>query len=102
MDSIIFSYNWNKKLDCLAFTTFRLHNDKKYQIGQEYKILEGSRYRGTAQIVDKKTLYLSQVNEFIAQIDTGYSLGEFIGIVEKMYGDLSHKAKFDLILLKYV
>ena len=36
-DTINFSYNWNSKLNCSAFTTIRVKNDKKYRIGKVIK-----------------------------------------------------------------
>lgn len=36
--SIKFSYNWNQKLNCKAFTTIRIHNDGKYVVGEIYNV----------------------------------------------------------------
>ena len=53
-----------------------------------------------AKIVEIKTLKLSEFNEFMAHIDTGYSLDEFKKIVTRMY---KHPDPLmDFILLKTI
>lgn len=38
LPTIDFSYNWNGKLNCNSFTTIRLANPNKYQIGLDYLV----------------------------------------------------------------
>lgn len=101
--NINFSTNWNNKLDCKAFTTLRLRNPNKYVIGKEYNILLNGQLKKRAIIEDMKTIHLSDINEFIARIDTGYSAHETKNIIQKMYAnkvkDLD-AAYFSFILLK--
>jgi len=99
METIKFSYNWNKKLGCLAFTTWRLHNERKYVVGKMYQIECKGVETFTAECVDIKHLMLSQVNEFIARVDTGYSVGEFKNIIYRIYKDKADTGVFDFILL---
>ncbi len=111
---IEFSYNWNNKLSSKCFTTFRIEN-KKYKVGaianiklkrpksKEYQVLK------KAEILDKKVTKLEHVNEWIARLDTGYSLEEFKKVIGNMYGkdkegkpqDIT-KIDFCLLLLKTI
>ncbi len=85
MIDIKFSYNWNKKLDCHAFTTIRLYNPGKHFKGQSVRMLLNGNPIGEGLIHDVSTFYLSKINSFMAFIDTGYSVEETIGIIKKMY-----------------
>lgn len=108
MENVIkFSYNWNNKLGCKAFTTFRIASSK-YRKGEVYKIFFKDNYLFDAQIVDIKRIFLNQVDDYIAYIDTGYSVEEFIEIVRKMYEIVRkmykevEKTSFFWILLKRI
>lgn len=35
---IRFSYNWNNKLNCKAFTTIRLHSPERYFLGAKFNV----------------------------------------------------------------
>lgn len=101
--NINFSYNWNNKLNCKAFTTIRLKNSNKYQIGKEYKILLKKELLKPAIIEDIKTIYFNQINEFIARVDTGYSALETKNILKKMYSKINFETQpFSFILLSTV
>lgn len=98
--TIKFSYNWNNKLDCSAFTTIRLHQPKKYIVGQDYEIYLKAPFC-IAKIVAIKQFKISQMNEFMAMIDTGYSVQETIEIIKKMYPNIDYENQlFDFILLQ--
>ena len=99
MNTIKFSYNWNRKLGNIAFTTFRMHNEGKYKVGERYKIECKGVVPFNAIILDIRKLKLEQINEFIARIDTGYSLEEFKTIVRRMYKEKADTGLFDFILL---
>lgn len=81
---INFSYNWNNKLACSSFTSFRILSTK-YQIGHFYDIQLHNKTLFEAKLTEMKVMKLNQVNEFIARIDTGFSKDEFIGLVKTMY-----------------
>ena len=105
MNQIKFTYNWNNKLHCKAFTTLRLHNDK-YVVGQAYEIyLKNGKewtFKGTAELKAKRTFKKSRINEFIAFLDTGYSSGKCQEIIGKMYNRLPDPdPQMDLCLLVY-
>lgn len=102
-DTIKFSYNWNNKLENKAFTTIRLHNDKKYIIGKTYEIELNTKPKGKAILKDKRTLKLNQLNDFISYIDTGYSVEETTQIIKRMYKNIDlANTLFDFCLLVYV
>lgn len=103
---ITFTHNWNNKLDCFSFTTFRVHNPKKYTPGQVFQINLArsgkTESKGLAKLQEVKTMTIHQVNDWIARIDTGYSRDEFITMVKTMYknkGIYFDTALFDLLLL---
>ena len=104
MKYLNFVTNWNNKLKCDAFTTFRIYEKWKFKVGEKWEI----RLRGTRQfdalVVDVKVMRLDQVNEFIAHLDTGYNKKEFEGIINRMYGR-KHDTRtlhFALVLFKKV
>lgn len=85
MNYINFSYNWNNKLDNLAFTSIRLRNDEKYHIGKTFEVVYQKMGKGAHEIRAIKHLKLDEINEFIARIDTGYSSAKAINILKTMY-----------------
>ena len=88
MGIINFSYNWNNKLDCKSFTTLRLKSDK-YLIGHDYEIIlnikKESKSFGVCKIEDIRIMRIEHLNEFIARIDTGYSLEKCVNLIKTMY-----------------
>lgn len=107
MTDLIFTYNWNNKLQNKAFTTIRLRNDKKYEIGKEFSIQlqpkgKPSETLGIAKIIDVKHFTLEKLNNFIAHIDTGYSKEECEKIILRMYPKVDFKkTELSLILLSF-
>ena len=84
MQRIDFSYNWNKKLDCNAFTTLRL--SPRFQVGEEVEVfLNSARRAGRYRIAGKKELKLDTLNDYHAYVDTGYNAEECKNILRKMY-----------------
>lgn len=105
MKELRFSYNWNNKLNCKAFTTIRL--SESYKPGEEYKIVlmpkgKNPEVKGVAKIIEIKKFFLDQINEFISQLDTGYSKYGCVDIIKRMYPSADWtKQKLSLILFKY-
>jgi hypothetical protein len=99
--SLEFSQNWNNKLSCTAFTTLRLSG--RFEVGDEVDIYLKKSKKGTATVLDKKAIKLHQINEFIANIDTGYSTKECQNIIRKLYADVKDwdTQIIFLYLLKY-
>lgn len=102
LDVINFSYNWNNKLASKAFTTIRLTNQTKYQVGREYVICLKEKPLFNAVIIEIKKFYLDQLNEFMARIDTGYSIQETKDIILRMYKkvDFENKVLYYILLQK--
>lgn len=99
METIDFSYNWNNKLECRAFTTLRRHNPTKYKEKETYAIRLKGDTLYEAICIAVKTFPLSKLNVFISYLDTGYSLEETMKIIQRMYRDATEETLFDLILL---
>jgi len=101
-DLISFSFNWNNKLQNKAFSTIRIHNPKRHQIGKMYKIKLKGEALGTAVIQEIRVLKADQLNNFICFLDTGYSRTDTLNILAKMYKiENIQTAYFDFCLLVY-
>lgn len=103
MNQLKFSYNWNNKLDCKAFTTLRLSD--RFKVGQQYEIILKDESKGIAMVKDVRYTLLNQINEFVARIDTGYSMGECRNILTRMYKNKNvdwETKRISLILLVYI
>lgn len=101
MQEINFSSNWNGKLNCQSFTTFRFWNEEKYRVDEIYRITFRD-IEFKAKILRIQKMKLSAVDEWIARLDTGYSLEEFKKAIRIIYQDRTknvEKADFALILL---
>lgn len=99
MNTIKFSHNWNGKLNCQCFTTFRRWNTELYEVDRVYEIELQGVLMGKARMIEATKMPLKLVDPYQAYLDTGYSLPEFIKIVEKMYP--GYTGDFGLYLLKY-
>lgn len=101
-----FYQNWNGKLSFSKyFTTIRLHNPKKYQIGRVLEIYQNGKSKESAEIISIKTIRIEQINEFIAAIDTGYDVEKAKELIRSIYEEVKPSpdhAKYDFILLKWV
>ncbi len=80
-----FSHNWNNKLNATAFTTLRLHVPGRFFVGQKVRVTLKGQSRGIYSIKAIKRLTINKLNDYIAFIDTGYSLTECIKIIKTMY-----------------
>lgn len=95
-----FSYNWNEKLFCNFFTTIRLHNRRKYGVGNKYDLYLKKTYMGEVEVIDHKPLTVAKISEWIARLDTGYSAEECQNIIRTMYNKIDNFT--DNTLLSYV
>lgn len=105
---IRFSKNWNNKLDCLAFTTIRLSDDKTYIVGEVYEIWEdvddGSVFKGTAELKQKRKEYKNDLDQMTCFLDTGMNAGKTKELLDRIYPAKS-KGKnplLDILLLVWV
>lgn len=80
-----FTTNWNNKLACHAFTTIRLWYEGRFQKGQEVEILLQKKHLKYAIIIDIKIFQLHQLNNFMALLDTGYTVEKTKDIIRTMY-----------------
>lgn len=100
MQQITFSYNWNNKLNCNAFTTLRPFNPNKYKLGEQYELLLKNAPIGVYRIAALHTLDINQINTTIALIDTGYLPEQCKEVIRKMYKLQPNQAfKLNLITL---
>lgn len=87
--SIVFSKNWNNKLNCQFFTTFRIHNSFKFPLNAQFSISmdlgKPTEIKFNATLVNKQIYKLRDVPEHLCYLDAGMSKDNFIGMVQKMY-----------------
>jgi hypothetical protein len=89
MNNLTFSTNWNKKLNCKFFTTFRLFSPDIHYIGAEFHIScsavkdQIQDFKGVIKLF--QIFKLRDVPPILCYLDTGYSKDQFIKIVETMY-----------------
>lgn len=102
MQRLDFKTNWNNKLNCAAFTTFRIHNPDKYRVGAVLAVYLRDKFMFEAEVIDTRDMYLYQVSDFVAYIDTGYDVQQFKQIVRTIYkNNVNPDAMlFQLVLLK--
>lgn len=101
MEVLNFSSEWNGKLKANVFTSFRIHNPAKFVKGSVIEIQLKGEKLFNAVILDVKTVYLKDVNEWVTRLDTGYGKDEFITMVKTMYKNIVKDfstQKWDLIL----
>ena len=102
MPKLNFNKNWNRKLDCDFFTTFRL-DAPHYRKGEVYEITLNDTVIGRGICYDKKVLTLDKVNDWIAALDASTDAKGFREIVRVMYKNKVEdvdKATFCLLLIK--
>lgn len=92
-DVIRFNYNYNNKLSCKRFTTLRLKDVRKYQVGKSYRIelrTGKNEYRTLcyASCIDIHIFTIDRVNEFVAGVDTGYSANTARRMLMTMYKNI--------------
>jgi len=95
-----FSYNWNHKLDCDAFTTIRVFNPMSHIVGNKCNIILKDEQIGTGTIMAINRFLLDKMSPFIAYLDTGYSVEECKNIMHRMYKNIDFSTyKMALILV---
>lgn len=93
METIPFSYNWNNKLDCKAFTTIRIFNPAKHVVGNRVQAVLKGESKGEGTIMDVKPFLLEKLNPFMSYLDTGYSVEECRNIIVRMYPKIDFTTK---------
>lgn len=97
---LAFSHDWNKKLNCDNFTTIRISD--RFKIGDKIEIFFKTESLGPAEIIGRKEIFIDDINEFIARIDTGYSAKETIKIIETMYPQIIGKRREQRKIFMYL
>lgn len=90
---IPFSFNWNNKLDCLAFTTIRIYNPHKHVKGYRVKCILSKTKQFYGRIAEVKPFLLDKLNPYMAYLDTGYSVEECKALLLKMYPKIDFSVK---------
>lgn len=80
-----FSRNWNNKLDCNYFTTIRLYNPKKYEVGSVHEIWLNDVQIGRAQVVDQQMRTPQTLTETEAMLDAAMLKAELLKMLCRMY-----------------
>lgn len=104
INRITFGYNWNGKLDCDYYTTIRLHNPKKWKVGdiKEVWLKQGKEWEqlDSVEILAVKTFSLEKLTDWIAYLDTGYNRAHALKIFRNMYKQ--ENPEMDFILCKKI
>ena len=77
-----FSCNWNGKF-CSVFSVIR-SKSTFYKLGAFYNIMFKEKNLGLCQIMRLSEITGAAINQTMAMLDTGYSLGETLSILAKM------------------
>lgn len=101
MDTISFSYNWNNKLQSKFFTTIRALNPGKYRVGIKHEVVFKGDRIGIAEVVSVKAIYGRDINEYIAGLDTGYSVDDTLKILSRMYKCDASTKQFSFVLYRF-
>lgn len=107
MDTIIFSQNWNNKLDCDCFSTLRIWSPNKYVEGREFEVVnKESGERFTAKLVAASKVEFYKITPAMAYIDTGHGQQYVKDLLKKLYADYMQKrgnnAPFGFYILKKI
>jgi hypothetical protein len=82
----------------------RLHNPAKYQRGGRFRIECNGQLRGIAELKAVRTFKISDLNEFVTFLDTGYNAPETVKLLQIMYKNKCidwNAQKLDFCLLFY-
>lgn len=88
MKDLKFIFNYNNKLNCNAFTVIDIkRKPEKFKVGDEYKIILQPAtmpdVKGVATIESIREFKLDQLNEFMAYLETGYSVEQTKVIIKQ-------------------
>lgn len=87
MNSIKFSQNWNKKLNCQAFTTIRKPSNF-WILGNTYHVILSGIIIKEAKLIAISNVDPALISETTARLDTGFSKYEMLELLKKMHGEL--------------
>lgn len=101
MAAIKFKYNLNNKLNNVEFTTIRIDDPARYQVGQILEVVCGD--INFQAIITKMQLYFNLEDIPIESIksDGIKTRDEFINLMKEFYGDID-RTKWVMITLRKV
>lgn len=82
MKTIKFSKNFNNKLDCTFFTTFRVSD--KWKIDENVIILLNDHFK-IGKIVDVKKIHISSLTDWHCYLDAGASKIDTLLLLDQYY-----------------
>lgn len=91
--NIPFSYNWNNKLECNAFTTIRLYQPEKHKVDMPVDCVLKGALKCKGKIKKVKVFLLHEMTDYMAWLDTGYDKEEATKIIQRMYSAVDFKTK---------
>ena len=101
-----FTENFNNKLNCICFTTIRLHHPVRNAIGSVKQIYLKGVWKGNAKIMHAATLTLDRINLPVAKLDTGLLPDECRRLIRTLYKNRSginwEAQQLDYLLLEYI
>ncbi|MFC4262454.1 hypothetical protein ACFOWM_06180 [Ferruginibacter yonginensis] len=97
-----FSFNWNNKLDCIAFTTIRIFNPTLHTEGRAVNIFLKEKPLATGVIKKVKPFFLKDLNDYISYLDTGYDVENCTAVLRNMYQsfDFNNKQLALILIVK--
>ena len=106
MKDLIFDFNYNNKLNCNAFTAIQ-PKDPSIKVGDEFKIIlkpiNAPIVKGVARVQSVRHFKFEQLNEFMAFIETGYSLDQTTKIFQRKHAKENiYEMEFSIILFVYI
>ena len=84
-NEINFIRNWNNKLTGGSFISIRPKDVNRWHEGESYCIMLNRSPIANAELVSAKHLFLNDLSEQDARLDSGYGLHEFIPLFKKLY-----------------
>lgn len=85
LPKVVFSSNYNSKLDCAGWSTIRLRNDKKWHLNNDYAIILKEIPIYVAKLVSIKHFLLELLTPAMSYLDCGYSPKETQELIRTMY-----------------
>ena len=87
---IPFSKNWNNKLMCDSFTTFRLWEQRKYEyyLGHQsdlFDVILKKKFFRTAKLIRVETMDLRTAADLYSYLDANMTQSQFYELMKKMY-----------------
>lgn len=104
-ENLNFDENYNGKLNCVCFTTFRLHDQVQNAVGAKKQVYLKGVFKGEAKIMSVSTMRLDQINVWASKLDAGMLPGAFCKLIKELYKDRRNinwdYQLMDFLLLEY-